>query len=180
MIGLRREAVNVERGTLDVTESRWKDHTGKPKSHRARFLPLAAGTADALLELPERGPYWLMTPAKKQMTWTQIRVVVEQIEARAGFRAGRTKHGPTPRGGQIHKLRHTFASHLVMRGVPLRVVQLLLGHSSIAMTERYAHLQPSSMTGAIALLDAGSTRAGNLLASQVLENKGKSGVSDGA
>ena len=40
----------------------------------------------------------------------------------------------------LHTLRHTFASHLVMAGVPLREVQELMGHASFETTLRYAHL----------------------------------------
>src|SRR5690606_21195804 len=39
-----------------------------------------------------------------------------------------------------HMLRHTFASHAVMRGVPIRVLQSWLGHAAIKMTLVYAHL----------------------------------------
>lgn len=39
-----------------------------------------------------------------------------------------------------HVLRHTFASHAAMRGVPMRQIQEWLGHSSITVTMRYAHL----------------------------------------
>ncbi len=42
--------------------------------------------------------------------------------------------------GSLHWLRHTFASHLVMQGVELRAVQQVMGHSTIAVTEQYAHL----------------------------------------
>jgi integrase len=48
-----------------------------------------------------------------------------------------------------HDLRHTCASWLVMAGVPLPEVRDLLGHSSIKVTERYAHLAPENLRRAI-------------------------------
>jgi integrase len=53
----------------------------------------------------------------------------------------------------LHDLRHTFASRLVMRGVPILAVSKLLGHASITMTMRYAHLAPDGLDGAIAMMD---------------------------
>src|SRR6266536_3045035 len=52
-----------------------------------------------------------------------------------------------------HVLRHTFASHLAMRGVPLSAVQVLLGHSHIGTTMRYAHLARSTLRTAIDMLN---------------------------
>jgi integrase len=45
----------------------------------------------------------------------------------------------------VHMLRHTCASRMVQRGVPLAVVQAWMGHSSITTTMRYAHLAPSNL-----------------------------------
>jgi integrase len=53
----------------------------------------------------------------------------------------------------FHTLRHTFASWAVMRGVTLKELQELLGHSSLAMTMRYAHLAPEHLRTAISRLE---------------------------
>ena len=49
----------------------------------------------------------------------------------------------------FHSLRHTCASWLTMKGVPIRVVQAILGHSSVNVTEIYSHLRPEVMTRAM-------------------------------
>lgn len=52
-----------------------------------------------------------------------------------------------------HALRHTCASRLVQRGVPLKVVQEWIGHKSITVTMRYAHLAPANLLAAVSVLE---------------------------
>jgi integrase len=54
---------------------------------------------------------------------------------------------------RFHDLRHSFASSLVQSGVDLLTVSKLCGHSSTAMTLRYAHLAPDGLRKAVAVLD---------------------------
>ena len=56
-----------------------------------------------------------------------------------------------PRGQATHVLRHTFASHFVMRGGNILTLKEVLGHSSLTMTMRYAHLSPSHLRDALRL-----------------------------
>ena len=59
---------------------------------------------------------------------------------------------------RLHDLRHTYASHAVMNGVPLPVVSRMLGHSSVTMTLRYAHLADRDV-------EAAAERVGRAVAS---------------
>jgi site-specific recombinase XerD len=54
----------------------------------------------------------------------------------------------------VHRLRHTFCSHLAMRGAPTRAIQELAGHAELGTTQRYMHLSPAALDSAIRLLDA--------------------------
>jgi len=54
---------------------------------------------------------------------------------------------------RFHDLRHTYASHMAMRGVHIRALQELLGHKTLAMTQRYSHLASEQLQNAVKLLD---------------------------
>ncbi|MCA9718361.1 MAG: tyrosine-type recombinase/integrase [Myxococcales bacterium] len=64
---------------------------------------------------------------------------------RAQARAGLPRKGP-------HILRHTFCSHLAMRGAHPVVIQRLAGHASAQTTEVYMHLTPAALQEAIGKL----------------------------
>ena len=84
--------------------------------------------------------------------------MVVSLMQRAAARAGLRNNGP-------HILRHTFCSHLAMRGAPTRAIQELAGHRDLATTQRYMHLSPAAIEGAIRLLDQnrGTTSLGDTL-----------------
>ena len=59
---------------------------------------------------------------------------------------------------RLHDLRYTVASHAVMNGAPVPVVSRLLGHSSVQMTIRYAHLADRDIKAAVERVGAAMAR----------------------
>jgi len=57
------------------------------------------------------------------------------------------------RSCSVHILRHTFCSHLAMRGAPARAIRELAGHQDLDTTQRYMHLSPAALDAAIRLLE---------------------------
>ena len=75
----------------------------------------------------------------------------------------------------MHILRHTFCSHLAMRGAPARAIQELAGHQDLATTQRYMHLSPAALDAAIRLLDG----AGETTTAEGLPERGELGEAAG-
>ena len=69
------------------------------------------------------------------------------VGARGWFERALTKAKIT--NFRWHDLRHTYASRLVMAGVDIRTIQELMGHKTITMTLRYAHLAPQHQLEAV-------------------------------
>jgi integrase len=77
----------------------------------------------------------------------------------------------------FNDLRHTFASHLVMNGASLKEVQELLGHTTVTMTLRYAHLSQENKVNAVRLLDSLGTLSQNRYVTKASQNEKQSAKS---
>jgi len=143
LLALRREDVDLVAGRLVVRQAVACGVVGSTKSRKNRETPLsrdAVRTLKAHRHL--RGPLVFCDRDGEMLTkgvckWPLWRACKRAELRRIGW----------------HVLRHSFASHLAMRGVPLKAVQELMGHATIEMTMRYAHLSPGVRRDAVNLLD---------------------------
>jgi integrase len=117
---------------------------GTPKNGRSREVPLSDDAVAALRSLPSRFPggQVFAQPDGRMLTKGECKHPLWRACRKAGLR-------------QVgwHVLRHSFASHLAMRGVAIKAIQELLGHGTLEMTMRYAHLSPDVRRDAVRLLD---------------------------
>lgn len=162
ILALRWDDVDLVRGQISVQRAVARGVVSSPKSGRQRHVPLSPEIVSALKAHRHlRGDLVFCKLTGAMLTKEQSKHPLWRACKRAGIR----------RVGW-HKLRHSFASHLAMRGVPIKVIQELLGHATMEMTMRYAHLGPEVKHDAVELLD-GSNDA-TLPAWQPRGSKGQS------
>jgi site-specific recombinase XerD len=128
--GMRlREITELQWPQVDLTRGLIRlEHT---KSGRRREVPMRQDVYTVLAALPEprEGRVW---PDRR------IRTAFENAVERAGLKDFR-----------FHDLRHHFASWFMMRGGDLLALQKILGHRTLAMTQKYAHLSPDYLRSAM-------------------------------
>lgn len=128
-LGLRWNDVSSRRATFWVT-----------KSGRSRSVPLTKRASEAVFGGDRRlsGPFADITEYKYRAAWNMVK---EHI----GLGADKDV---VP-----HVLRHTCASRLVQGGIDIRRVQMWLGHQTLSMTMRYAHLASHDLDMCVPVLE---------------------------
>ena len=137
IFSLRWEDIHWDNETILVRD---------PKSGRNRYAYLTSATK-AMLDT--RRPIATCDLIFHQANGSPLKEVSRTFE-RIVEELGWNKGQADPRLKVVfHTLRHTFASWLVQQGTPLYTVAKLMGHSTLAMTERYAHLAPEGLRAAV-------------------------------
>ncbi len=161
MLALRWEDVDLVVGRIMVRRSVTRGIITTPKSGKPREIPLGDTVLRALKSHRHlKGELVFCNERGGMLTKGECKHPLWRAAKHAGLR----------RVGW-HVLRHTFASHLTMRGVPLKAVQELMGHATIEMTMRYAHLSPDVRRDAVRVLDTTATSNGNLMATKAAEGQ---------
>lgn len=142
--GLQWSSIDWLTRSVVVRHSR-DDHSGTlvvPKNGRSRHIPLDVDVYEMLHERKKDDGYVFLAPDGQAFNNDRLNDAIRRL----------CKHASLRKIGW-HTLRHTFASHLAMRGVPLPIIKELLGHANITTTMRYAHVAPSALRTAIEMLN---------------------------
>jgi integrase/recombinase XerD len=136
--GLRlTEGTHLQVADIDPQRMLVRVHQGK--GGKDRFVPLAPRMLALLRE------YWRRTRPRPWVFPARHRSVpLSSTALQKTFKAVVRQSG-IPKDASIHTLRHSYATHLLERGVSLRVIQELLGHKSPRTTARYTHLTPPTL-----------------------------------
>jgi integrase len=140
--GLRWENIDFEQHTINVKQSIVRGRITSPKNHKSRILPMTK-LLDNTLYAIKKPSGWVFEQSDNDLN----------IAKRAADGLARMCRRANIKRIGWHALRHTFATQLAMRGVPLYYIQKLLGHSSITMTERYSHFSSDVLHDAVTVLD---------------------------
>ncbi len=144
--GLQWSSIDWQNRSVSVRHSQYdrKRMLVSPKNNRERHIPLDADVYEVLFRRKRASGYVFTNPNRNNEPFTSHRAEEDL--------------GIICKEGQIrritwHVLRHTFATQLTLRGVPVTVVKELLGHSSITTTMRYSHVAPCALRSAIEMLN---------------------------
>lgn len=140
VLALRRDQVNFDQGIITLTDTKNSERRDLPMNETVKATLKAIGGDDL---------FFFTSTKNKGKPYVWIEMSFHQALERSGIE-----------DFKFHDLRHTFASNLVMAGEDLNTVAELLGHKSLEMTRRYAHLSPKFKKRAVNILDQvlGETR----------------------
>lgn len=140
IINLKWTNVNLDEKVLQIGDSQFTT-----KSKQIRFVPLSGKAYKILLNKSIN--------VKKNKTGFVFCKIGNSYPFTANYISKQFKKASRQAGVDekvhFHSLRHSFASNLVKRGVPLYHIKELLGHSSVAVTEIYSHLNIESLHEAV-------------------------------
>jgi integrase len=168
IVALEWGDVDLRARRLTVQRSDWCGHVTVPKGGRSRRLPMTQRLTNALKTSRHlRSERVLCLPDGKPGTRARVIKAIRAAQRVAGL----------PNAG-VHVLRHTFCSHLAMKGAPARAIQELAGHADLSTTQRYMHLSPAATEDAIRLLDRRLDAQGLLERGDIVETGSATGGND--
>ena len=143
ILALRWKDVDFKRRAITVDNSLFEGKLYPTKSYGRREIRMTSDLLEALLALRNNGSVYVF-PAQDGSPLHRKTLNRPLAAANRGSGVKRIR---------FHDIRHSFASQMVMAGVPIKTVQEILGHADLKMTLRYAHLTPETRAEAIECLE---------------------------